>query len=88
MPATVHTDPPPLPEALKGESPVVKFLWAYLGGEMTLSTRDLSRLTGLSQPAVDKGLRRLRALGFLEFLKEASGSAPPTFRAVGERPPG
>ena len=87
MPATVRADPPPLPDRLKAESPVVKFLWAYLGGELTLSTRELTRLTGVSQPTVDKALRRLRDLGLLEVVKEASGSAPPTFRMVGERPP-
>ncbi len=87
MAATVRTDPPTLPDALQAESPLVKFFWAWLGGEMSLSTRQISKMTGVSQPAVNGALLRLRELGFLEYLSESSGSTPPTFRAVGERPP-
>ncbi len=84
----VRSDPPPLPDVLKGESPLVKFFWAWLeGDEMTLSTRELAQMTGISQPAVNGALVRLRELGLLEYLNESAGSAPPTFRAVGERPP-
>ena len=84
----VRSDPPPLPDVLKGESPLIKFFWSWLDDEeMTLSTREIAQVTGVSQPAVNGALLRLRELGFLEYLNESAGSAPPTFRAVGERPP-
>lgn len=84
----MRAEPPPLPDALKGESPLVKFFWAWLGDEpMSLSTREIGRMTGVSQPAVNGALLRLRELGFLEYLSEGGGGTPPTFRAVGERPP-
>ncbi len=86
--SAIRTDPPPLPDSLKAESPLVKFFWAWLDDEeMTLSTREIARMTGVSQPAVNGALLRLRELGFLEYLRESIGGAPPTFRAVGERPP-
>lgn len=79
----VRTEPPTLPEALLGESPLVKFLWAWLLplGEVRLSTREVGALTGLSQPAVASALSRLKNIGLLTYLEASRGSAPPTLRA-------
>ena len=62
--------PPPLPDALLGETPSTKLLWLYLlpKGPVSYSTRALAAALYGSQPLVHAGLGRLRTLGLLTDL--------------------
>ena len=64
--------PPPLPDALLGETPTAKLLWLYLRpkGPVGYSTRKLAAAVYGSHLLVCDGLCRLRALGLLEDLGE------------------
>lgn len=76
--------PPPLPNALLGETPTAKLLWLYLRpkGPVSYSTRDLAAALYGSQPLVHAGLGRLRALGLLAELGQHRRRVRGTYQAV------
>lgn len=83
----IRTDPPPLPPQLKGESPLVKFMWIWLRpqGVVSYSTRDMSTALGLAQPSLGAALNRLRELGLIEDRAERKSRAKAIFEAVDPR---
>ncbi len=80
----IRTDPPRLPEALRSESALMKFIWVWLRpqGTVRFSTRAVAGATGISQRAAGEVLNRLRARGLIEDLGEHRERVRPTFRAV------
>ena len=76
------TEPVPLPEALRAETPVTKllFVWLRAQGEVSYTVRELAELLSLSTGSVQTALTSLRELGLLTDLKFASGSAPGRYR--------
>ena len=76
--------PPPLPDALLGETPSTKLLWLYLHpqGPVSYSTRALAAAVYGSQPLIHAGMGRLRALGLLTDLGLHRKRVRGTYQAV------
>lgn len=66
------TEPVPLPEPLRAETPVTKLLWVYLRpqGVVSYTVRGMAAALGASPPAVAAGMKRLEALGLLRYVGE------------------
>lgn len=76
--------PPPLPDALLGETPSTKLLWLYLRprGPVGYSTRALAAALYGSQPLIHAGMGRLRTPGLLADLGMHRKRVRGTYRAV------
>ncbi|UCH26313.1 MAG: hypothetical protein JSV66_01300 [Trueperaceae bacterium] len=75
---------PPLPEALRQESPTAKllYLWLLPQGEVSYSQRAMAEALGTTQPAIKQAMKRLRAIGFIEDSGEVRERATARFSAV------
>lgn len=80
----VRTIPPPMSEALRGEAPLVKFLYFWLEpqGEVRFSTREIAEATGISQGSALMSLRRLREVGLVEDVGEQRERVRSTYRVM------
>ena len=78
---SVRTEPPPLPEALLGESPTTKTVYVYLEplGEVEVSVTDLEERLGIARRSAHEALRKLKELGLLEVIREPT-SKPGRYR--------
>lgn len=70
-------NPQHLPEALKKESPLVKFIYTYLRGrgEVDYSTTSLAEALGCAQAGVHRAMMKLRNLGLMEYEGRPRGKA-------------